>query len=72
MIIRAWVRRKKEEFRAQRALAYDTAALTNAKRMPSRSRWMGDVVSRRLDADEAANRKAEFEELKRAAPPPKE
>ncbi len=72
LIIRSWVRRRKEEIRSQRALAYDTAQLTNAKRLPKRERWMGDVKSKRLEPDEAARRKAEFEELKRAAPPPKE
>jgi hypothetical protein len=48
-------------------LAWHTAALQRAKRMPPLQRLIGGGETRKLTPEEAKKRKAEFEELKRIA-----
>ncbi len=48
-------------------LAWHTAALQRAKRMPPLQRLIGGGETRKLTPEEARKRKAEFEELKRIA-----
>lgn len=62
MTARAYVREQQKAWRERRQLAYDVAQLTNAKRLPSIGRWLGDFRTKALTKAEADARAAEFEE----------
>lgn len=64
--IKAAVWRNDQEHRARVSLAWHTAMLTRAKRMPRLARLLGTDKAQRLEGAELEKRRAEFARMQKA------